>query len=90
MQIETRSTLRRYKDCNGWVVVIPLKREVDYILDEIANFTATTGLVTMQEVSVGQMAGGTHIIILPLCLTPEAFVRAIPQNIWDAGFTFKT
>jgi hypothetical protein len=72
------------------VLVLPPEDELDLTLDEVAGFTMSTGLVYLQEISVGRMARGNHIIILPVGLALEVLVRAIPQRVWDIGVRFKT
>jgi hypothetical protein len=72
------------------VLVLPPEDELDLTLDEVTGFTMSTGLVYLQEISVGRMARGNHIIILPVGLALEVLVRAIPQRVWDIGVRFKT
>jgi hypothetical protein len=68
----------------------PQHYEVAFTLDEIAQYTATTCLVTQQEIEVGHMAGDDYVIILPEGLAAAIFMWVIPQKIWNMRVTFLT
>lgn len=71
------------------VVVRALDWEGDLLADMVAEFAATTELVSKEDIAVASLSSSTCLIHLPPNLAPETFLRAIPVRIWDLGLDFQ-
>lgn len=72
------------------IIIDPKNVDAKFTLDEVAGFVTSTNLVKPDELFVGLMMGGRYLILLPEGLVPEVFVRVVPQEVWNIGFTFQT
>ncbi|KAF3332750.1 hypothetical protein FCM35_KLT02327 [Carex littledalei] len=63
--------------------------DVEVTCEEVATYATRTNLVTLEEIQVAAMARARHLIVLPIGLTPETFIKAIPEYLWNMGYTFE-
>lgn len=62
--------------------------EVDLSMDQIAEYAAMTGLTTVQDVSIGILTRSRYLIHLPPDIEPIRIIKAIPDSVWDKGYSF--
>ncbi|KAF3331555.1 hypothetical protein FCM35_KLT02961 [Carex littledalei] len=70
------------------VVLYAPEIEIDLTIDEVAECAAKTGLVKMEDISVAVLTRSRYLISLPTTITPAAFIRAIPDEVWSLGYSF--
>ncbi|KAF3331481.1 Major cell-surface adhesin PAc [Carex littledalei] len=63
--------------------------EVEVSCEEVATYATRTNLVKEEELQVSALARARHLIILPIGLTPETFIKAIPEYLWNMGYSFE-
>lgn len=62
--------------------------EVDLTIDQVAEYAAMSGLVDLKDVSIGILNGSRYLIHLPHDIQPSRFISAIPDKVWELGFSF--
>lgn len=70
------------------VVMCNPSLENDLTIDQVAQYAVSTKMVKAEEVTVGTMTRSRYVILLPLGVDPAKFIRAVPAEVWDEGFSF--
>lgn len=85
MDQEHQQEVSRLKEV---VVLYAPEIEFDLSIDQVAQYAAMTGLTTAKEVTIGIMTKSRYLIQLPPGISPDAFIRAIPSQVWELGYSF--
>lgn len=64
--------------------------ELNFTAEDVFGFVTRTGLVKKAEISIGILSRERFLIILPLGLAPETFIRATSYSLWEGGFIFQS
>lgn len=72
----------------GTVIMYKPDLEVDLEVEEVAKYAEKTGLVSAKAVSVGILTRSRYAILLPHGLAAETFIKAVPREVWEEGFSF--
>lgn len=71
-------------------VVLYAENQGLYIeVHQVVRMVMETKLVSKDEISVAQLTRERFLIHLPRGLAVETFVKALPANLWDQGFSFQ-
>lgn len=71
------------------VVVHNLGFQGDLSVENIADYSVKTGLVTKDDIQVSILPGPKYLIRLPSSVSVEAFIKATPYEAWDKGLSFQ-
>lgn len=71
-------------------VVMYAKNQMLYIeAHQVVRMAVDTKLVREEEIQVAQLTGERFPIHLPKGLAVETFVKALPADLWEQGFSFQ-
>lgn len=62
--------------------------EFDLCIDKVAEYAAMTKLVGVKDVSVGILTRSRYLIHLPKEVQLAKFIKALPDEVWELGFSF--
>jgi hypothetical protein len=79
--------LEEVKKLQRGIVLVPNGSPTRLSLDEVINYIAAGGLVEPHQLAVGRMTRGRLLVILPENMDRDQAIRAIPQWVWDIGYT---
>ncbi|KAF3322526.1 twinkle protein [Carex littledalei] len=68
------------------VVMYNPSLEVDLSVDQVAEYTASSGLIKVTKISVGIMTRSRYVILLPMGVDSAKFIEAILAKVWEEGF----
>lgn len=81
--------LAEIQKLNNGIVFDTHGREKGFQPKDIASFATATNLVEKTDISIGILAEGKFLIILPPGVAPETFINATGPHLWEAGFSFQ-
>lgn len=71
----------------GVVVMYNPDLEIDLTIEQVAQYTVRSNLVTTEEISIGVMTRSRYVIMLLHGLALDMFMKAIPLKVWKEGFS---
>ncbi|KAF3339978.1 hypothetical protein FCM35_KLT15749 [Carex littledalei] len=70
-------------------VVLHSNLDNELSIDTVAAYATRTGLVKTADVSISILPRRRYLIMLPVGINPQEFIKATPWDLWDFGYEFQ-